>query len=53
MDFTIVDEYSRFLEALAIDSATSESLINLLDKEFFARYGLPTSIHADNGSQFI
>ena len=36
-----------------IDSATSESLINILAKEIFARYGLPTSIHADNGSQFI
>ena len=41
------------MQAFAIDSATSESLINILAKEIFARHGLPTSIHADIGSQFI
>ena len=41
------------MEAFAIDSVTSKSLIYVLAKEIFARYGLPTSILADNGSQFI
>ncbi|XP_055590802.1 uncharacterized protein K02A2.6-like [Uranotaenia lowii] len=48
----VVDAHSRWPEICTIKSATSSAVIEFLD-ELFARFGIPSTIVSDNGSQFI
>lgn len=50
--FVIVDYYSRFLEIEIMTKIDSTETIKRL-KRIFARFGLPLSITADNGRQFV
>lgn len=50
--FVIVDYYSRFTEVEIMEKIDSSRAIAKL-KIIFARFGLPLSITADNGRQFV
>lgn len=50
--FVVVDYYSRFFEIEIMKKIDSKAAIDFL-KTIFARFGIPRSITADNGSQFI
>ena len=49
---TIRDSFTRWLEAIPLRRANSETVARILEKEVFCRYGFPDSIHSDQGSQF-
>lgn len=49
---TVLDVFSRWLEAFPLKRATAEAVVNILTREIFPRYGLPDHIHSDRGSQF-
>lgn len=48
---TIIDNYSRYLEAIPLTNIKSSTVINSLN-EYFARFGLPQAIISDNGTNF-
>lgn len=48
---TIIDHYSRFLEAIPLHNITSSTIIKALNN-YFARFGLPKIILSDNGTNF-
>lgn len=50
--FVLVDYYSRFIEVKVMTKIDSTKTIKSM-KEIFSRFGLPVSITADNGKQFI
>ena len=50
---TVVDEYSRYLEALVVEHPDSETVIDVLSNQVFARYGLPNKVHSDRGKAFM
>lgn len=50
--FVVVDYYSRYIEVEIMTKIDSNETIKCL-RIMFARFGLPFSITADNGSQFI
>lgn len=48
----VIDNFSRFAEVMIMRNTSTFESIRVL-RELFARYGIPTSITADNGPQFI
>ena len=52
MFFVVVDAHSMWPEVQVMNSTSSESMIEAL-RTLFGRYGLPTKLVSDNGSQFI
>ncbi|GBM19764.1 Transposon Tf2-8 polyprotein [Araneus ventricosus] len=49
---TIIDHYSRYLEAYPLQNITSRTIINCLNK-YFANFGLPKFLITDNVTNFI
>ena len=49
---TVVDCFSKWLEAFPLRHATAEAAADCLTKEIFPRFGLPEGFHSDRGSQF-
>ena len=49
---TILDSFSRWIEAFAVKRATAKTTLDILTKEIFPRYGYPESIHSDRGTHF-
>ena len=49
---TILDSFSRWIEAFACKRATAKQTLEILTKEIFPRYGFPESIHSDRGTHF-
>ena len=49
---TCKDYFTRWVEAFPVPDLTAVTAAKTLEKEVFARYGLPESIHADNGTSF-
>ena len=47
----VVDYYSRYFEAIRLQSTTTHKVINCL-KSLFARHGIPSVIRSDNGPQY-
>ena len=47
----IVDAHSKWLEALVVNSATSQTTIEKL-RSVFATHGIPEVLVSDNGSVF-
>ncbi|XP_055306964.1 uncharacterized protein K02A2.6-like [Sitodiplosis mosellana] len=50
--FVVIDYYSRFKEVEIMTKIDSSETIKRLER-IFARFGLPLSIHADNGRQLV
>ena len=49
---TVLDTFTRWLEAFPLRAATADRVVNTLIKEVFSRYGLCEQLHSDRGSQF-
>ncbi|GBM63420.1 Uncharacterized protein K02A2.6 [Araneus ventricosus] len=49
---TIIDYYSRYLEANPVQNITSTTIINCLNK-YFSNFGLPKFLITDNATNFI
>lgn len=48
---TIIDHYSRFLEAIPLPNVTSHTIIKTLNN-YFSRYGIPKILLSDNATNF-
>ena len=48
----LVDYFSRWVEVDVIKSTTSEVIIKRLDKQF-SRYGVPSALRTDNGTNLV
>ncbi|ODM96211.1 Retrovirus-related Pol polyprotein from transposon 17.6 [Orchesella cincta] len=51
--FVIVDALSKWVELFPIRSPTAKKLADILEDEIFCRYGVPSTLVSDCGSQFI
>ncbi len=51
--FVVIDELSKWVELLPIRVAPAKKVAEILEDEIFCRYGVPSIILSDNGSQFI
>ena len=49
---TVLDTFTRWLEAFPLRAATADRVVKILIKEIFSRYGLCEQLHSDRGSQF-
>ena len=49
---TVLDTFTRWLEAFPLRAATADRVVKILVKEIFSRYGLCEQLHSDRGSQF-
>ena len=49
---TVKDIFTRWVEAFPIREATALNTVRVLEREVFARYGVPEIIHSDRGQQF-
>ena len=49
---TAKDCFTRWVEAFPTANMTAATVARTLEKELFARYGIPEQIHSDQGTQF-
>lgn len=49
---TVIDHLTGWAEAFPIPTKTSENVWNKLYREFFPRYGIPSEVVSDQGSEF-
>jgi transposase InsO family protein len=49
---TVRCTFSKWLEAFPLKDEKATSVVEVLEREMFCRYGPPESIHSDNGCQF-
>lgn len=52
MFLVIVDAHSKWPEVCEVSSATAEATVTVLHR-LFSRFGLPSQLVSDNGSQFV
>ena len=50
--FTIVDRYSRWVEAVPLPTMTAEDCASALIRSWIARFGVPGDVTTDQGKQF-
>ena len=48
----IQDYFSRYVEMFALENKTAELVAEVLNDEFFNRYGAPERLHSDQGKEF-
>ena len=49
---TVRDSFSKWIEVIPMVQATAVDTVRALEREVFARFGLPESMHTDCGAQF-
>ena len=49
---TVKDTFTRWLEAFPTADMTAATVARILQKDIFARFGIPEVIHSDQGTQF-
>lgn len=52
MLFTVKDTFSRWFEAFPLKFARAATAIECLEREVFSRFGIPETIHSDQGTPF-
>ena len=50
--FVVIDKFTKWSEVTAVRKVTAQSAIKFL-KELVCRFGVPTRIITDNGTQFM
>ena len=50
---TVLDRYTRWLEAFPVSDLTAHTAAKTLLDQYFSRYGLPRTVHSDNGAAFV
>ena len=50
--FTIKDTFTRWMEAFPIRRMDTKTVLDILNREIFPRYGYCEQIHSDRGAQF-
>jgi len=48
-----VDHFSKYTFLKAMKEATASNVVNFLVNEVFYKFGVPETIHSDNGKQFV
>ena len=48
----ITDYFTRFAEAFAVPDISTKTIAEKMVTQFICRYGIPTQIHTDQGTQF-
>lgn len=51
--FIVVDAFSKFVFLKAMTEASAKKVVQFLISEIFLKFGVPETIHSDNGKQFI
>ncbi|XP_043071286.1 uncharacterized protein K02A2.6-like [Drosophila grimshawi] len=51
--FVVVDHFSKFTFLKAMKDATADNVVEFLINEVFFKFGVPETIHSDNGRQFV
>lgn len=51
--FIVVDHFSKFTFLKAMREATATNVVKFLVEEIFRKFGVPETIHSDNGAQFV
>ena len=49
----IVDQFTKWLECVPLPDQSAEKIATVAIDEFFCRFGMPLTIHTDQGSNFI
>jgi hypothetical protein len=49
----VTDCFSRWTEAYPLGTATTKTIVDTLEREFFSRFGYPRICLRDNGPQFV
>ena len=48
----IIDQFTKWVECLAVPDQTAKTVCQILVDQFFSRFGLPLYIHSDQGRNF-
>ncbi|XP_044572921.1 uncharacterized protein K02A2.6-like [Drosophila ananassae] len=51
--FIVIDHFSKFVFLKAMKEATTAEVVRFLVGEVFHTFGVPETIHSDNGKQFV
>ena len=51
--FIVLDHFSKFVFLKAMKEATGSNVVKFLVHEIFHKFGVPETLHTDNGKQFI
>lgn len=51
--FIVLDHFTKFIFLRAMREATAKNVIEFLTQEIFHKFGVPETIHSDNGKQFV
>lgn len=51
--FIVVDHFSKFTFLKAMREATASNVVKFLVEDIFRKFGVPETVHSDNGAQFI
>jgi cleavage and polyadenylation specificity factor subunit 1 len=49
---TVIDRFTSWIEAVPLRSITAESVVRALFKDWISRFGVPTAVITDQGTQF-
>ena len=49
---TFIDQHTKVLAAYAVPDIKAETLVKILQTQFFPIYGIPEAFHCDNGTNF-
>lgn len=50
---TMIDQYTRWVEAVWVSSVTSETVTSYFYQTWIARFGVPSRVMTDNGGAFV